>query len=543
MTEHDTNHNHQTTGSDCCCSRQQQQQQQRDPPIIFSSHADRSTQRKSHPLVQRRYRLLFTYCGVLLIIPIVVLIRHSLRGGETDLSWLMKWMRSSSSSSSNTKNKNNNNNNKRFVSGVTADHDRNNDLYQLLGVSRTASTKEIKSAYRRKALDTHPDKNTNVDPAIAAEQFHQVVHAFEILSDDFKRRQYDRTGTDPTTSSSTGSNHHANNYRHQQQQQQQQYQQYAHFRWTFQQQYRPIRLKDKFEVQQAMSRVLHVTSMTHFETIMLDIPTDATDGISRLERNVLIAFCNPTVEKHLDDEMVFPYPFAGMSSQGIWWEDLLQTIKVRYHRNNDMAHHFHIPSGDKLNEPYFVFGRRGQTLLDESWETITTTNRQALEKWVWERIEITVKFVNHHWYPVELYWIHGNRATLTMTIPSNREQYHTTMLSHEWWARDARTETLYNRPLRTKLSHETSLGSWKILNDTNPQTILIQTPDCYDLSGHCSFWKHHDDSCHTNTIFMCINCQLTCREVCGLCDEEKRKLEMNDQNQRQEPHDQSNNEL
>ena len=55
------------------------------------------------------------------------------------------------------------------------------DLYKILGLQKNASTKEIKSAYRRKAMDTHPDKRgKDVSAEEAAEAFRQVVHAFEV---------------------------------------------------------------------------------------------------------------------------------------------------------------------------------------------------------------------------------------------------------------------------------------------------------------------------------------------------------------------------
>lgn len=63
------------------------------------------------------------------------------------------------------------------------------DYYELLGVSRDATTDEIKRAYRRLARRYHPDVN-NGDPE-AAELFKQISVAYAVLSDEEKRRQYD----------------------------------------------------------------------------------------------------------------------------------------------------------------------------------------------------------------------------------------------------------------------------------------------------------------------------------------------------------------
>jgi len=67
-----------------------------------------------------------------------------------------------------------------------------NDYYQTLGVSRTASKEEIKKAYRKMAMQYHPDRNPG--DASAEEKFKQVGEAYAVLSDDQKRARYDRYG-------------------------------------------------------------------------------------------------------------------------------------------------------------------------------------------------------------------------------------------------------------------------------------------------------------------------------------------------------------
>lgn len=66
----------------------------------------------------------------------------------------------------------------------------NKDYYEILGVSRDASTEEVKKAYRKLALKYHPDRNPD-DPE-AEERFKEVTEAYEVLRDPEKRSQYNR---------------------------------------------------------------------------------------------------------------------------------------------------------------------------------------------------------------------------------------------------------------------------------------------------------------------------------------------------------------
>lgn len=66
------------------------------------------------------------------------------------------------------------------------------DFYEILGVSRSSSSDEIKKAYRKVAMQFHPDRNPG-DKA-AEEKFKEAAEAYEILSDNDKRAQYDRFG-------------------------------------------------------------------------------------------------------------------------------------------------------------------------------------------------------------------------------------------------------------------------------------------------------------------------------------------------------------
>ena len=66
------------------------------------------------------------------------------------------------------------------------------DYYTVLGVQRNATPEEIKKAYRKLAVKYHPDKNQGKKEA--EEKFKQINEAYEVLSDEEKRKKYDRFG-------------------------------------------------------------------------------------------------------------------------------------------------------------------------------------------------------------------------------------------------------------------------------------------------------------------------------------------------------------
>jgi molecular chaperone DnaJ len=66
------------------------------------------------------------------------------------------------------------------------------DYYEILGVERSAAAQDIKRAYRKAAMQWHPDRNPG-NPE-AEERFKEAAEAFEVLSDDNKRRLYDQFG-------------------------------------------------------------------------------------------------------------------------------------------------------------------------------------------------------------------------------------------------------------------------------------------------------------------------------------------------------------
>ncbi|CAG0885616.1 unnamed protein product, partial [Darwinula stevensoni] len=75
------------------------------------------------------------------------------------------------------------------------------DYYEILGVNRAASDRDIKKAFRKLAMKYHPDKNKEEG---AEEKFKEIAEAYEVLSDPDKRKQFDQFGSDAFSGGSGG---------------------------------------------------------------------------------------------------------------------------------------------------------------------------------------------------------------------------------------------------------------------------------------------------------------------------------------------------
>lgn len=118
----------------------------------------------------------------------------------------------------------------------------------------------------------------------------------------------------------------------------------------------------------------------------------------------------------------------------------------------------------------------------------------------------------YHDFIYTVYWIHESKGYSKGKVEGNGGRLTlTTVLAHEWWVRDARTDTHRGHLTRNKLMDQTRLYHIKIVNDEVTEYVIPKR-SCFDLSGHCSFWNKSGKECDKNPDFMHHICMLTCKK-------------------------------
>ena len=372
------------------------------------------------------------------------------------------------------------------------------DHYKVLGVAPRASEEQIKVAYRLKAKDTHPDKNPDLDPDTASENFRRVVEAHDTLMNPQQRRDYDR-------------NRQSYNAQFRKEQQQAA-QQRADQERREKKEKREMLAKAK----NVQHNVIRLTSLDELEDLILD------RNEQRLQKHLFMVFvANKKIEKLVDDDLLFPYPFAGMGQNDVRWEDVVQPVKVRYNNASDLTNFFKVPSKPQ-DKPFIVFGKKGDR-LDQFQIFAFKGNKYSdshllLQQWVTNFLQARVEFENQHYNLVELFLLVDGKKKLLRTLSPGHRFTHTFTTTEQVYAVDERVGAFpgagSNRNGGKDTPESVMLGKWTISSDGH---ILIQTKKCFDMSEMCQDWLaiFGPQKCDRDVEFMHTICPLTC----GVCSE------------------------
>ena len=139
----------------------------------------------------------------------------------------------------------------------------------------------------------------------------------------------------------------------------------------------------------------------------------------RVDRHFVLALYDEgECEDYLTYTTRFPYPFADkLDPHGIWWEDVLQTAKTRLTDADGQP----IRIAKKLNLdvrrgcPQVVFAGNGTDLFSEM-DVLRRPTRQALEEWLWPKLQTRVRFENDSPHTIRTWWVHGGHAKDPMDV-------------------------------------------------------------------------------------------------------------------------------
>ena len=259
------------------------------------------------------------------------------------------------------------------------------------------------------------------------DRFLEVAAAFELLTDEDSRRDFDSRGTyqRPTTKT---------------------------YKRRTQKKHAPL----TDEEERAAARVLNVRSRKHLEDAALGV-----DG--RVDRHFVLALYDEgECEDYLTFTTRFPYPFADKPDpHGIWWEDVLQTAKTRLTDADGEPSRI----AKKLNLdvrrgcPQVVFAGNGTDLFTEM-DVLHRPTRQSLEEWLWPKLQTRVRFENDSPHTIRTWWVHGGHAKDPMDVAPGATLERNAYVSHLFAVRDARAGG--------PLTKESCLNWQHVDSDANP---------------------------------------------------------------------------
>ena len=427
------------------------------------------------------------------------------------------------------------------------------DPYRVLGLQHGAKIEAVKKAYRKTALEKHPDKNPDMDPSTASDNFRRIVEAWEFLSDPGSKRTYDlmkkqrgnqqrqgmmttqhqrqqrttHTNSNGRSYTSTTYGSHQNKQQNAKQNTQQQQKQ-KHY----QQNYNHADLLR--DARAAQEHVLKVSSLEQLlkQPVSSSMPSylDLFSGnfftklvdhkTQRWNKHFLCVFvANKRIERYVDDELLFPLSFAGPKPgrHGILWDSILKTAKVRYNGPNALTEAFKVPHTRKNdhNNPYIIFGKQGdhvskfRTYRPKATAKWTTNGKEQardhLEDWVMEALTSIVVVANYHHSDVRIFrksHKHDQLREIGAPLPPGHQTTLKLSISDRIIIVDARTDQFFHGMTFTaaSLNQDSIMESVALAVEIITkleQTVEVgagygATRQCYDRSLQCHAWsKEH----------------------------------------------------
>ena len=325
--------------------------------------------------------------------------------------------------------------------------------------------------------------------------FREIVEAYETLTDAQSRKQYDLTGDTDSKQRNNGNSNRGNewnwnfnfNFNFGQQNKR-----YAAHRYLFD----PLR---RYQIIDAQSRVVNIRSLRQFVDAISKEDSDEEDNDSNnndrenfrktatTERYTLIAFYDDSISdcsKQLQYQILYPWPFAGLSSEGntdgaMWWEEVMITTKINLNKvsrkfKRQLRKLFDFP--EKISDfscPSFSLIPRGESIdflkqferesssvnedshgsagdddgeYDLSENTSSSEKKYAIKSfstsedfrtYVWQQLKVQVTFVNRSPWVVHYWWLDGTLGRRQEDIPTDNRQTVNTFLSHSFYFRAA----------------------------------------------------------------------------------------------------------